>query len=121
MSNPVYWNKLNSIRGAVLYSFFLHDSDLGGKSAHGDAVPAECKRPSTTTQVAPRRKIKRRPSKEGDKSKVRLRFFSYLFVCRMKCSKIAVRGRFMNSINSHAENSFEKLSCSFMKNVKVFV
>ncbi|XP_041822424.1 cilia- and flagella-associated protein 221 [Chelmon rostratus] len=44
-------------------------SDLGGKSAHGDAVPAECKRPSTTTQVAPRRKIKRRPSKEGDKSK----------------------------------------------------
>ncbi|XP_070814018.1 cilia- and flagella-associated protein 221 [Chaetodon trifascialis] len=41
-------------------------SDLGRKSAHGDAVPTECK---PAMQVPPRRKTKYRSSKEADKSK----------------------------------------------------
>ncbi|TDG96168.1 hypothetical protein EPR50_G00237020 [Perca flavescens] len=46
-------------------------SELGRKSGHGDAVPAEYKRPLPATQVPPRSKTKYRSTKEADKSKTR--------------------------------------------------
>ncbi|XP_035854667.1 cilia- and flagella-associated protein 221 isoform X2 [Sander lucioperca] len=44
-------------------------SELGRKLGHGDAVPAEYKRPLPATQVPPRSKTKYRSTKEADKSK----------------------------------------------------
>lgn len=62
--------KICSIKCTLMCLFFLHDSELGRKLGHGDAVPAEYKRPLPATQVPPRSKTKYRSTKEADKSKV---------------------------------------------------
>ncbi|XP_075951224.1 cilia- and flagella-associated protein 221 [Anarhichas minor] len=47
----------------------LAHRELGSKSGHGDAVPAEYKGPSPASQTPPRTKTKYRSTKEADRSK----------------------------------------------------